>query len=128
MPAAAQDADRAAGTGACATSGCSGGSLAGAATPAVVTAPAVIRRLRLPRLARQTWQLGRRIGLYFLAYSAVGYLLIEALPTRGLIDLLGGNPLWGVPLAALLGVPVYLIALLVSGAVMLGWTATLTLP
>lgn len=180
LPAATQETARAAGTGACAPPGCSGGSSTGTARPAVVTEPAVVRRLRLPQLARQTWQLGRRIGLYFLAYSAVGYLLIEALPTRGLIDLLGGNPLWGVPLAALLGVPVYLtseaslpmvaallhgglgsgpamaflisgsgtsigaitgllliarrrvvglvVALLVTGAVVLGWTATLTLP
>jgi uncharacterized membrane protein YraQ (UPF0718 family) len=140
----------------------------------------VAQRLRLPALGRETWRLGRRIGLYFLAYSALGYLLIEALPDHALVGLLGGNPLWGVPAAALLGIPVYLtseaslpmvaallhgglgsgpamafllsgagtsigaisgalliarrrvvslvVALLFVGAVILGWTAALTLP
>ena len=151
--------------------------------PAVRRPPPRVRllaeRLRLPALGRETWRLGRRIAVYFLAYSTLGYLLIEALPSHRLIGLLGGNPLWGVPLAALLGVPVYLtseaslpmvaallhgglgtgpamaflvsgagtsigaitgllliarrrivtlvVALLIGGAVALGWTAALTL-
>jgi len=64
--------------------------------------------LRLPELAASFVRLGWRIGLYFLAYSALGYLVIESVPAGGLIRLLGDNPLWGVPLAAVLGIPIYI--------------------
>lgn len=164
-------------------SACAAGRQAGcqdAATLAAGRVTTVAERLRLPAFAREPWRLGRRIGLYLLAYSAVGYLLIETLPTQSVIGLLGGNPAWGVPLASLLGIPVYLtseaslpmvaallhgglgngpamaglfsgsgtsigaitgalliarrrvvslvVALLFAGAVILGWTAALTLP
>jgi uncharacterized membrane protein YraQ (UPF0718 family) len=79
-----------------------------AATRTLVRTEVAVEKLRLRALAIQTWQLGRRIAVYFLAYSAVGYLLIEAMPKGALVDLLGGNALWGVPLAAVLGVPVYI--------------------
>jgi uncharacterized protein len=71
------------------------------------TAERQIARLRLRALASECWRLGRRITLYFLAYSIVGYLLIELVPTGFLVRLLGADPMWGVPLAALLGIPVY---------------------
>lgn len=63
--------------------------------------------LRMRELAAASLRLGWRIAAYFLAFSVVGYLIIEALPTVGLIRLLGDNPLWGVPFAALLGIPIY---------------------
>ncbi len=65
-------------------------------------------RLRLGEFAAESVRLARRIAVYFLAYSALGYLVIEALPTRGLVGLLGDNPAWGVPLAAILGIPIYI--------------------
>jgi uncharacterized membrane protein YraQ (UPF0718 family) len=65
-------------------------------------------RLRLRELAIQSWRLGRKIIVYFLAYTALGYLLIELVPTAALLDLLGGAAAWAVPLAALLGIPVYI--------------------
>jgi uncharacterized membrane protein YraQ (UPF0718 family) len=71
-------------------------------------APRLTARLRLHAFAVEFLRLGRRIGLYFLAYSALGYLVIEALPTRRLVGLLGSNTSWGVPLAAVLGIPIYL--------------------
>jgi uncharacterized membrane protein YraQ (UPF0718 family) len=54
------------------------------------------------------WRIGRRVTGYFLAYTAVGYLLIESVPTGSLVRLLSVGPVWGVPLAALLGIPMYL--------------------
>lgn len=51
---------------------------------------------------------GRRLAVYFLAFAGLGYLLIEAVPTSVLTTYLGGDSWWSVPLAALLGVPVYL--------------------
>lgn len=65
-------------------------------------------RLRLRELAIEALKLGRKIAAYFLAYTALGYLLIELVPTGAVLRLLGGSPAWGVPLAALLGIPVYI--------------------
>jgi hypothetical protein len=67
-----------------------------------------LARLRLRALGHECVRLGRTIGVYFLAYSALGYLVIEALPTGRLGTFLGDNPAWGVPLAALLGIPIYM--------------------
>lgn len=51
----------------------------------------------------------RRLAFYFLAFAGLGYLVIRILPTGLLTDWLGtGNPVWSVPLAAVLGIPVYL--------------------
>ncbi len=50
----------------------------------------------------------RRLAFYFLAFATLGYLVIRILPTGLLTDWLGsGNPVWSVPLAAVLGIPVY---------------------
>ncbi|HSP60458.1 MAG TPA: permease [Ornithinimicrobium sp.] len=52
---------------------------------------------------------GRRLTVYFLAFASLGYLLIELVPSSVFEQHLGdGNALTAVPLAALLGVPVYL--------------------
>lgn len=51
----------------------------------------------------------RRLAVYFFGFAALGYLVIRIIPTEVLTNLLGqGNPVWSVPLAALLGIPVYL--------------------
>jgi uncharacterized membrane protein YraQ (UPF0718 family) len=74
----------------------------------VGTARRLAIRLRLREFGAETARLGWRIGVYFLAYSALGYLVIELVPTGDLVQVLGDNPLWGVPLAAVLGIPIYL--------------------
>ena len=51
---------------------------------------------------------GRRLAGFFLAFAALGYLLIEVIPTQVLTSYLGADSWWSVPLAATLGVPVYL--------------------
>jgi uncharacterized protein len=89
-------------------------SSSGDSTSAVCVAQAVrartrlVERLRLRLLGAACWQTGRRVTGYFLAYTAVGYLLIESVPTGSLVRLLSVDPTWGVPLAALLGIPMYL--------------------
>lgn len=65
----------------------------------------------LPRrvlLVRALAANARRLALYFLGFAALGYLLIEVVPTQVLTDHLGGDSPLAVPLAALLGIPVYL--------------------
>ncbi|WP_122261007.1 permease [Ornithinimicrobium cerasi] len=52
---------------------------------------------------------GRRLAVFFLAFASLGYLLIELVPGSFFEQHLGdGNALTAVPLAALLGIPVYL--------------------
>jgi uncharacterized protein len=66
------------------------------------------RRYGLRALALESVRLGRRILAYFLAYSAIAYLVLELVPARSLVNLLGGDAVWSVPLAALVGIPVYI--------------------
>ncbi|WP_245701701.1 permease [Tessaracoccus oleiagri] len=70
---------------------------------------AVAHDLRVRRLVNALWSNMRKVALFFLAFAFVGYLIIRIVPAHFLTEWLGqGNPLWSVPLAALLGVPVYL--------------------
>jgi uncharacterized membrane protein YraQ (UPF0718 family) len=81
----------------------------GAAVAAVATSePSMTGRLRLAAYGREIWTVGRRLGVYFFAYTAIGYLVIEAIPTAWLNDHLGGDSPFAVPLAALLGIPAYI--------------------
>ena len=81
-------------------------------TGTLVAAPGAPTRSRHPaKLAQftsETVRIGRKVAGYFLAYTALGYLLIELVPTDKLIAALGGNGWWSVPLAAVVGLPVYL--------------------
>lgn len=65
------------------------------------------QRLRLSDLARETLVVGRRLVVFFLAFTAVGYLLIEAIPTAWITTYLGGGSITAVPVAALAGIPAY---------------------
>ena len=79
---------------------------AAVATPELHTP--LLGRLRLREFGRELWTTGRRILVFFLAYTAVGYLVIEAIPTSWLTDHLGGDSVLAVPLAALIGIPAYI--------------------
>jgi uncharacterized membrane protein YraQ (UPF0718 family) len=98
--------DDGAGKGACVTGAITDGASGSVQQIAVATRLAV--KLRLRELAIESWRLGRKIIAYFVAYTALGYLLIELVPTGALLHLLGGAAAWAVPLAALLGIPVYI--------------------
>ena len=49
----------------------------------------------------------RRLGVLFLGFTALGYLVIRLIPAELLTTLLGDDNVLAVPLAALLGIPVY---------------------
>lgn len=66
------------------------------------------QRLQLRRFGRELVVVGRRLALFFLGFTALGYLVIEAIPTAVLQTWLGGDDLGAVVVAALLGVPAYL--------------------
>jgi uncharacterized membrane protein YraQ (UPF0718 family) len=72
-------------------------------------APTVARSAKWRQLARALWQNSRKLAVFFLAFASIGYLLIRVIPTDFITGILGdGNPIWSVPLAAVLGIPVYL--------------------
>jgi len=80
----------------------------GPGTASVAEYQTLGQRLRLAEFRVELFSLGRRLLVFFLAFTAVGYLVIEAIPTAWLVDYLGGSSPAAVPLAALLGVPAYL--------------------
>ena len=77
----------------------------------------------LRNFSREVLVTGRRLLAFFLVFTAVGYLVIRAIPTEWVTDLLGGGVTGAVPLAALVGIPAYvnteaslpLVAALVDG-------------
>jgi len=70
--------------------------------------PTQRQRLKLDRLTNEIWTVGRKLLFFFLAFTSIGYLAIEAIPTAWLADYLGEGSLLAVPLAAILGVPAYI--------------------
>jgi hypothetical protein len=89
------------------TAACTGGTRT--LTVIQPAAPAVTRAAKLRRLAPALWHNAWKLAVYFLAFAGIGYLLIRIIPTGVITNLLGdGNPAWSVPLAAILGIPVYI--------------------
>ena len=95
----------------------------GPGTASVTEIPTMRQRWKIDELKAELWRTGRRILLFFFGFTAVGYLVIQAIPTAWLTDYLGGDSLAAVPLAALIGVPAYvnteaslpLVAALIGG-------------
>jgi len=83
------------------------GGVAARVKPAT-TARRLVDRLRVQALLAEVWRTGRRLVLYFVGFSAIAYLVLEIVPSNALVGLLGGTTLWSVPLAATLGIPVYI--------------------
>jgi hypothetical protein len=82
---------------------------AGAAALAILPAPVpVAPRPGLRGLAVASYAEGRRLLAYFLAFASIGYLLNDLVPVAWVTALFGGGRVYGVPLAATLGVPFYL--------------------
>jgi len=80
----------------------------GPGTASVAEYQTLRQRLRWSEFRSQLIEIGRRLVFFFLAFTAIGYLVIEAIPTSWLVDYLGGDSLAAVPLAAILGIPAYL--------------------
>lgn len=80
-------------------------------------------RAGLGDFGREVMETGRRLMVFFLVFTAVGYLVIRAVPTGWVTGLLGGGASGAIPLAALVGIPAYvnteaslpLVAALVDG-------------
>jgi uncharacterized membrane protein YraQ (UPF0718 family) len=66
------------------------------------------RRWRLDAFGQELVRTGRRMLLFFVGFTALGYLAIEAIPTAWLQGALGGDSPWAIVVAALAGIPMYL--------------------
>jgi uncharacterized protein len=78
----------------------SGGS--GLVEVAVPTAPS-----RWVEFGKEMWLTGKRLALYFFGFATVGYLLNNLIPSSWVTTLFGPGHVYGVPLAAILGIPFY---------------------
>ncbi|MGE5674635.1 MAG: permease [Mycobacterium leprae] len=65
-------------------------------------------RFDLPLFARELWLNGRRLLLFFLSFAFIGYLLNGLIPQSWVGSLFGNGHVYGVPLAATLGLPLYI--------------------
>jgi uncharacterized membrane protein YraQ (UPF0718 family) len=66
------------------------------------------QRWKVDEFLRELWSTGRKLAIFLLGFTLVGYMAIEAIPTWWLTDHLGEGSALAVPLAALLGIPAYL--------------------
>jgi uncharacterized membrane protein YraQ (UPF0718 family) len=80
----------------------------GPGAASVLELPTRWERWRLHDFARELWENARKLSLFFLGFTAVGYAVIEAIPTTWLTSYLGADSLLSVPFAALVGVPAYI--------------------
>jgi uncharacterized membrane protein YraQ (UPF0718 family) len=80
----------------------------GPGTASIAELPTLRQRWKIDELLHGSWTIGRKLLLFFLGFTAVGYLAIEAIPTDWLTTYLGNGSLLAVPLAAILGVPAYI--------------------
>jgi hypothetical protein len=62
----------------------------------------------LPVLAREAFRTGSQLLLFFFAFAFVGFVLNSLIPRDWVADIFGGGRIYGVPLAATLGVPFYI--------------------
>ncbi|MDT9683734.1 permease [Streptomyces sp. TRM76323] len=68
----------------------------------------LVSKYKLDEFGVTLWKNTRRLALFFFGFAALGYLLIETIPTSVLTNYLGEGSILAVPLAALIGIPVYL--------------------
>ncbi|HWI64305.1 MAG TPA: permease [Symbiobacteriaceae bacterium] len=57
---------------------------------------------------REVYLVGRRLLVMFLGFAFIGYVLNGLIPESWVVSLFGGGHVYGVPLAATLGLPLYI--------------------
>ncbi len=72
---------------------------------AVAAAP--VAPSRWAEFGKEMWLTGKRLALYFFGFATVGYLLNNLIPASWVTALFGQGQVYGVPLAAALGIPFY---------------------
>lgn len=80
----------------------------GAPVPLKKRAGGFIDKYRLGRLVKAVFDIGvKRILPYFMMFAAIGYLINRLIPSEWISALFGSNNILSVPLAAGVGLPLY---------------------
>jgi uncharacterized membrane protein YraQ (UPF0718 family) len=66
------------------------------------------RDWRLGELGSEILKVGRRLVILFLAFTTIGYVVIEAIPTAWITNYLGSGSIAAIPTAAAIGIPAYI--------------------
>lgn len=82
-------------------------SISGASGLAVPTDSVQKPRVTLNQFLNETWLAGKRLVLFFLGFAFIGYLLNNLIPSQWISTLFGEGQIYGVLLAAILGIPFY---------------------
>lgn len=86
-----------------------GGSINAADDPELLPMAAPVqRRPGVREFAQEFGKVGARLLVMFLGFAFIGYLLNGLIPEAWVTSLFGGGRIYGVPLAATLGVPLYI--------------------
>jgi uncharacterized membrane protein YraQ (UPF0718 family) len=56
---------------------------------------------------KEAWVVGRRLALFFLSFAFIGYFINNLIPATWIPALFGNGKIYGVALAAALGIPFY---------------------
>jgi uncharacterized membrane protein YraQ (UPF0718 family) len=84
--------------------------IAGASGLAAPAEPAVVRpqrRVTWQAVGKELLQTGRQLVLYFFSFAFIGYVINGLIPAAWITAVFGGGHLYSVPLAATLGLPLY---------------------
>lgn len=77
------------------------------APPAAPVAAGPLRQVDLRRVAAACYAAGRQLLFFFFAFAFVGYALTNLIPSTWVEAAFGSGRVYGIPLAATLGVPFY---------------------
>lgn len=72
------------------------------------SAPAAKPQSKLTRLPRELFKTGGRLLAMFVGFAFIGFVLNGLIPTAWVSSLFGAGKIYGVPLAATIGLPLYL--------------------
>ncbi len=88
---------------------CCAGSVAVETAATRVTETVLIKTLaRVSGLPKEIWNIGKKLLPMFLGFAFIGYLLNGLVPAAWVNALFGSGNVYGVPLAATLGLPLYI--------------------
>lgn len=83
----------------------------GSPTSVAASAPmaSFLARAKLDRLVREVFETGiKQILLYYMLFVAIGYMINRFVPQEWIMGLFSANSLFSVPLAAAIGLPLYI--------------------
>jgi len=83
-----------------------GGSGLAAAEPVATARPQ--RKITWQSLAKETYNIGRQLLVFFFSFAFIGFVLNNLIPTAWITAIFGGGHIYSVPLAATLGLPFYI--------------------